>query len=215
MPLTVCGFNPRSPRGERHVGGKTRRPIRGFNPRSPRGERRPKPHHIRHAGDVSIHAPRAGSDTRSRRFASGSKSFNPRSPRGERPFVSYNTVHHFLFQSTLPARGATSTSDSLSISREFQSTLPARGATSCLVRRTIVWMFQSTLPARGATGAVGYFDGSHCVSIHAPRAGSDRVAGLGRRLAGRFNPRSPRGERPTWRCRMRRSRCFNPRSPCS
>jgi len=33
----------------------------------------------------------------------------------------------------------------------FQSTLPARGATDAIGELTIITMFQSTLPARGAT----------------------------------------------------------------
>ena len=82
----------------------------------------------------------------------------------------------------------------------FQSTLPARGATlDALDKRIRVNLFQSTLPARGATATVSstqpialYFnprsphgerlraadhDGEpRDISIHAPRTGSDRWA---------------------------------------
>ena len=56
---------------------------------------------------ISIHAPRTGSDVREADVDGQLLDFNPRSPHGERqlfrPFL-----HAFcLFQSTLPARGAT------------------------------------------------------------------------------------------------------------
>ena len=102
------------------------------------------------------------------------------------------------FQSTLPARGATRwTTLSISPRRRFQSTLPARGAT---LRRLAVAScpakFQSTLPARGATRTEINHIGLTCISIHAPRTGSD-LAGSGHdQFLTDFNPRSPHGERP-------------------
>ena len=124
---------------------------------------------------------------------------------------------------------------------EFQSTLPARGATSCfcasafatedfnprsprgerLARKTeynFLDKFQSTLPARGATQDVAYIlhdrdisihaprEGSDCflrlsswickrISIHAPREGSDKQLTIFSIDPFYFNPRSPRGER--------------------
>ena len=59
-------------------------PDKRFNPRSPRGERQ--------------HSPS---------LSSGSFSFNPRSPRGERPGTRCTARRSNLFQSTLPAWGAT------------------------------------------------------------------------------------------------------------
>ena len=53
------------------------------------------------------------------------------------------------------------------------------------------------------------------ISIHAPRAGSDRVAYQRLDLPLNFNPRSPCGERRSCRpLRRRILRNFNPRSPC-
>ena len=104
---------------------------------------------------ISIHAPRTGSDVLSSDVA----------------------TKHGLFQSTLPARGATrrfaffdaaiqisihaprTGSDAYCANSTvfsaliFQSTLPARGATGQGYRRAWrrVQAFQSTLPARGAT----------------------------------------------------------------
>ena len=120
--------------------------------------------------------------------------------------------------------------------RLFQSTLPARGATTLRLIRAFPRRFQSTLPARGATVHARclqedlYFNPrsphgerreqllaavSFCaISIHAPRTGSDRGNPAFRPSYRNFNPRSPHGER-------RRSsqpspfplHYFNPRSP--
>ena len=62
----------------------------------------------RRQDQISIHAPRTGSDTTTARFAySHAHHFNPRSPHGERLALSIVAIVLSLFQSTLPARGAT------------------------------------------------------------------------------------------------------------
>ena len=147
-------FNPRSPHGERRrrvPGCTTRRSD--FNPRSPHGERPSDGVECINSPSISIHAPRTGSD-------------------GIRIYVLNSRVK---FQSTLPARGATSgwrrhwtgrryfnprsphgerpkVTGKGQVYFVFQSTLPARGATtfpSLLIFPSAG--FQSTLPARGAT----------------------------------------------------------------
>ena len=148
---------------------------------------------------ISIHAPRGGSDmivgviiSMFKRFqstlpAGGATTcpcpcpicvsdFNPRSPRGERHLKPRYRRKSRIFQSTLPAGGATS----------FQWSQTSRFGT-----------FQSTLPAGGAT----FPSGTRClpfvcISIHAPRGGSDTKMDLQYSNPRRyFNPRSPRGER--------------------
>ena len=80
-------FNPRSPHGERlSTSGATLSAL-NFNPRSPQGERR-----IRRSELTSNH------------------NFNPRSPQGERLVVCMHTERMTIFQSTLPAWGATGSS---------------------------------------------------------------------------------------------------------
>ena len=147
---------------------------------------------------ISIHAPRAGSDRGFHFCLEHSEHFNPRSPCGERlacrvPFISPPSV----FQSTLPVRGATTwTGEGQLAYQIFQSTLPVRGATMTIPPSP--WLptaFQSTLPVRGATAMVAAGIFHRAISIHAPRAGSD---GLIERRINRykyFNPRSPCGER--------------------
>ena len=83
--------------------------------------------------DISIHAPRTGSD----------------SPDGRCTDYPFRR-----FQSTLPARGATSSCKGLHAQKLFQSTLPAGVATISIALTAVVRIFQSTLPARGATETV-------------------------------------------------------------
>ena len=122
---------------------------------------------------ISIHAPRTGSDG-TRRSSCGSRSnFNPRSPHGERLLAAYGFRMAGVFQSTLPARGATDADVLFLCNVEFQSTLPARGATRVTKAECL------DLP----------------ISIHAPRTGSDPCTKGGGADPAHFNPRSPHGER--------------------
>ena len=100
---------------------------------------------------ISIHAPREGSDCCTTDEGCGTYYFNPRSPGGER---------------RLWARG-------YKVIDRFQSTLPGRGATP--------YASTNFLHAK--------------ISIHAPREGSDPNGLNGSRSASNFNPRSPGGER--------------------
>ncbi len=78
---------------------------------------------------ISIHAPRTGSDV----LCIGSHGITPISihaPRTGSDDVSDDgKIDNLIFQSTLPARGATDAGTKRITSRQFQSTLPARGAT--------------------------------------------------------------------------------------
>ena len=169
-----------------------------FYPRSPRGERLQHLAADQRVLDISIHAPREGSD------------------EANLPQL----MDTGLFLSTLPARGATQVwravwpcgyisihapregSDVhswrlLSKIKQFLSTLPARGATSAI---TLLWVrptiFLSTLPARGATRSSHWGPRSSMISIHAPREGSDGAGGgVSQMQLLHFYPRSPRGER--------------------
>ena len=164
-----------------------------FNPRPPRGERR-HDHPRGHGRDeVSIHAPREGSDPRS--WEPGmTTAVSIHAPReGSDSVYRHGVGAGCWFQSTPPARGAT-----WRISRgsencgRFQSTPPARGAT------------------RGRSGAAAHRD----VSIHAPREGSDYTLIQPTTRVNSFNPRPPRGERPNYRGTQNGTQiCFNPRPP--
>ena len=145
---------------------------------------------------ISIHAPRTGSDNVPGECLTAQR----------------------LFQSTLPARGATQGFKSRRAHARFQSTLPARGATvwrRLLVHRCGISIhaprtgsdlssklvfgihksFQSTLPARGATSRQPEpAAASRFQSTLPARGATRRVQRLPFRQKN-FNPRSPHGER--------------------
>ena len=96
----------------------------------------------------------------------------------------------------------------------FQSTLPARGATERRVHHQRHDHISIHAPRTGSDGRRPPPGSVGAISIHAPRTGSDPV------LSGRvpvliyFNPRSPHGERPAARnLRASPGPDFNPRSP--
>ena len=200
LPALICAknFNPRSPHGERRYSVAPASKRTHFNPRSPHGERRAGRSDRRPDRPISIHAPRTGSDTPPRPRCRCCCHFNPRSPHGERRFFKrpcsnfpsisihaprtgsdwFDTIQDCIrkvFQSTLPARGATRWKKSAQNPQKhfnprsphgerpcdvlatyweslFQSTLPARGATpTAKMYEAEMQIFQSTLPARGAT----------------------------------------------------------------
>ena len=147
-----------------------------FNPRSPHGER-PGPGLARKfRAAISIHAPRTGSDATIQRYTEylGISIHAPRTGSDERLSILAQEAER-LFQSTLPARGATVSNPQPSTGCiNFNPRSPhgeRRDLTDELHGR---WMqFQSTLPARGAT-AGGTKACTGCeISIHAPRTGSD------------------------------------------
>ena len=141
---------------------------------------------------ISIHAPRTGSDAQFLRSAGVRVYFNPRSPHGERLLHNASQRGNLLISIHAPRTGSD------------------RG--SALRRRTQRG-FQSTLPARGATSRVARKMQLRQISIHAPRTGSDPVLMEEWLKRKNFNPRSPHGER---RVRVRTFvfvADFNPRSP--
>ena len=127
---------------------------------------------------ISIHAPRTGSDCKSR-----SKRLSKRT-----------------FQSTLPARGATDPLTNVAIScgsisihaprtgsdqlyelgmlspTQFQSTLPARGATTKHMAHRRKFPYFNPRSPHGERPIVRVGDAiSNAISIHAPRTGSDAI----------------------------------------
>ena len=164
---------------------------------------------------ISIHAPRTGSDFDILTFVAHAQYFNPRSPHGERPRGIKCIVCSQQFQSTLPARGATSALCTRQFQQRFQSTLPARGATVNLFQHQRNLVISIHAPRTGSElSDVAKGRKRPRISIHAPRTGSDTTFSPACQVVFYFNPRSPHGER---RCRVflifRCVKHFNPRSP--
>ena len=122
--------------------------------------------------------------------------FNPRSLHGERPYIAITASVTREFQSTLPARGATTRELQKAVTsgdfnpRSLHGERPKpktsttstghfnprslhgeRHNTTSLLRSDLP--FQSTLPARGATNEVATYIAVERISIHAPCTGSD------------------------------------------
>ena len=186
---------------------------------------------------ISIHAPRTGSDTTPRMRSTTTRHFNPRSPHGERRAASSVREVRPLFQSTLPARGATLQANLASGHRYISIHAPRTGSDVVEVYNVVAHnQISIHAPRTGSDGS--YFQIPHTmgISIHAPRTGSDirmcccrlsrkrfqstlpaRGATIRNRAVNRmvadFNPRSPHGER-LHRSDVRHGRAhFNPRSP--
>ena len=196
--MCLC-FNPRTPRGVRHLCYPVVNYFFGFNPRTPRGVRR-LARVTRTLNGVSIHAPLAGCDSLLILAFVSDHCFNPRTPRGVRPIFGIVDEAENEFQSTHPSRGATDIpfrrqmpprvsihaplagcdmEDRLFLNpvASFNPRTP-RGVRPSFVSQFLsVSLFQSTHPSRGAT-LQGF---RHALQVR------------------RFNPRTPRGVRPLWR----------------
>ena len=171
-----CVFQSTLPaRGATRRGENASESTDDFNPRSPHGERQALPPMLREALEISIHAPRTGSD----RAAAPTEK--------QRALISIHA----------PRTGSDSAPRGSSCSAwVFQSTLPARGAT----RRSRRWMAAAHFNPRSPHGerptATVVDADTAAISIHAPRTGSDLARAKPGADAGYFNPRSPHGERP-------------------
>ena len=167
-------FNPRSPHGERPTEEMTdpdgesyisiHAPARGATRVCGRRRQHPK---------ISIHAPRTGSDV-GRCQGSGVVRISIHAPRtGSDSMQLAPSFHHFLFQSTLPARGATGMKSKHPIPKKFQSTLPARGATLQKISTGKMELISIHAPRTGSDATRIPVDTHSIISIHAPRTGSD------------------------------------------
>ena len=191
---------------------------------------------IEEYAEISIHAPRTGSDARRWTTLSTLPHFNPRSPHGERPDALWNTAHAGIFQSTLPARGATACPPSAAAPTAYfnpRSPHGERRARACGCSRAEYFNprsphgerhsvpyrprradhFNPRSPHGERLDASRSFVIGRNISIHAPRTGSDCVRDGIADAGKHFNPRSPHGERLFFVTFHQRKRDFNPRSP--
>ena len=171
--------------------------MKHFNPRSPHGERLQGIFSRRSSSTISIHAPRTGSDRLDCGRCVTIKGISIHAPRtgsDSNRTVIFFALH--LFQSTLPARGATCQFEQHFLNRKhFNPRSPHGERPLEKIGTRPAESFQSTLPARGAT-RTGI--SPHCISsisIHAPRTGSDVILPMPDTQSTHFNPRSPHGER--------------------
>ena len=175
---------------------------RHFNPRSPHGERRFTCNVGRIACDISIHAPRTGSDGQQAYEYEKTIFISIHAPRtgSDERLAALSDMLEISIHA--PRTGSDSKIFTFRIAQIlFQSTLPARGATRCPMIQAMVVdhfnprsphgerrrshqrphqppEFQSTLPARGATFEAHDAAREADISIHAPRTGSDHTPAM-------------------------------------
>ena len=122
---------------------------------------------------ISIHAPRAGSDSP----AVGSA-------------LSYPT-----FQSTLPVRGATSAENTRVSQEQISIHAPRAGSDIFSISTQERSSISIHAPRAGSDRVSAESSRVATISIHAPRAGSDDNGNNKTTPSSDFNPRSPCGER--------------------
>ena len=145
-------FNPRSPRRERLSERPYPKPQRAFQSTLPSQGATAYQNHLAVPTVISIHAPLAGSDIILLCCSCLVTDFNPRSPRRERLASTVYMVVKYLFQSTLPSRGATVPVILILPGRIISIHAPLAGSDSGMeLIGTETTGFQSTLPSRGAT----------------------------------------------------------------
>ena len=233
-------FNPHSPRGERPSSVFCLRPALLFQSTLPARGATARRRHGGPEKQISIHTPREGSDALGRKYNSVIRHFNPHSPRGERPAEDKRVEAGFDFNPHSPRGERPPQCWDIILLQRFQSTLPARGATSQAgsgelpegisihtpregsdpdekTDRNLKYISIHT-PREGSDFCSSAYPRPSPISIHTPREGSDRrglevdlvlpisihtpregsdsisfVMGLS---MCNFNPHSPRGERP-------------------
>ena len=125
--------------------------------------------------DISIHAPRTGSDRHGSVIISKDNNFNPRSPHGERRDGSSLSIMDLVFQSTLPARGATGGNLSTKKRKDnFNPRSPHGERHLPLITLYIHFAyFNPRSPHGERRKSFGLRSTVERISIHAPRTGSD------------------------------------------
>ena len=193
----VSHFNPRSPHGERQQCAGLLQPFFAFQSTLPARGATQQPFMAEIVPLISIHAPRTGSDPLARACAglvtisihaprTGSDSIGQLSTRvnsaisihaprtGSDVLLLIANARTGTFQSTLPARGATTSSPASCCRRCHFNPRSPHGERQLPNQAGLApGKFQSTLPARGATVEASYAAGTFAISIHAPRTGSD------------------------------------------
>ena len=176
--MSSSDFNPRSPHGERRH--KPGAPLRdsSISIHAPRtGSDRTT---ALRSGmcRISIHAPRTGSDGPPGRTTALRSDFNPRSPHGERRPPSGRAPVLIYFNPRSP-HGERQNCKRISVTLGiFQSTLPARGATASPWTSPGGATISIHAPRTGSdVNIFQVFEPGEEISIHAPRTGSDAGSG--------------------------------------
>ena len=197
--FVICDFNPRFPRGKRHLQPGKEIVIRVFQSTLPAREATYE--YVNHQMElpISIHASRGGSDL-NQDADSSDDAISIHASRGgsDSPMTARSTLA-IIFQSTLPAGEATEHSNN-EVAYFVISIHASRGGSDVRLIHQAAQAggFQSTLPAGEATlGGRGDCPGNE-ISIHASRGGSDSLIATHWQAAQGFQSTLPAGEATPW-----------------
>ena len=189
-------FNPRSPQGKRHVGENVDNSIYGFQSTLPAWGATGAKSTEKAKAVISIHAPRMGSDKLHDPTEKELK-ISIHAPRMRSDKLHDPTEKELKISIHAPRMRSdaqlTRLKDESSL---FQSTLPAWGATYTHAQTTARAKISIHAPRMGSDPHWIKCHQYYHISIHAPRMGSDasRRSDNGQMFVD-FNPRSPHGER--------------------
>ena len=172
-------------------------------------------HRLQQTRTISIHAPREGGDLGCCAAPKSNENFNPRPPRGGRHIVPTAPAPDGGISIHAPREGGdvNTVPAALQFCR-FQSTPPARGATLAVAQAGQVKIISIHAPREGGDKNTAAYAVQYRISIHAPREGGDAPSVICVLPGSNFNPRPPRGGRPTSSKGMRKVTIhFNPRPP--
>ena len=143
--------------------------------------------------NISIHAPREGSDPQGALVRPGEVQISIHAPReGSDVAVPRNRAVGMQFLSTLPVRGATTPPDGYDVWPEISIHAPREGSDFRLFVRVNVHNRISIHAPREGSDTIGAAEHRvEVISIHAPREGSDAKTPIGSTCCGNFYPRSP------------------------
>ena len=102
-----------------------------------------------HICKISIHAPREGGDFPISNLFQGTGYFNPRPPRGGRLLYGCTAYFPWYFNPRPPRGGRHDKDLNDDGTPKFQSTPPARGATTSINRDCSGWLYFNPRPPRG------------------------------------------------------------------
>ncbi len=146
--------------------------------------------------EISIHAPRGGSDTCLKSSLNRIHDFNPRSPWGERLNLSILMFWLVLFQSTLPVGGATVASFRTSRNSAISIHAPRGGSDMGFqFNRVHNSNFNPRSPWGERPGAHTVYAGHYRFQSTLPVGGATTRGRVNHNKHLDFNPRSPWGER--------------------
>ena len=157
-----------------------------FNPRSPHGERRRVAGHRKDSNQISIHAPRTGSDSSCGIHVHIGVGISIHAPRtGSDPPSCGVGACGSRISIHAPRTGSDSGEAHAAAVCRISIHAPRTGSDAIEAADDLVeWAFQSTLPARGATLHSTRTPRGGDISIHAPRTGSDQDAVLDEKISG-------------------------------